>query len=62
MLAHETKHSIPLRGGELVRIYLGNFTEFDPINNALLAAIFLALGAGASACLRSFISRCPIGR
>ena len=35
---HYTKHPIPLKVGELVRIYLGNFTEFDPINSFHLHA------------------------
>jgi FtsP/CotA-like multicopper oxidase with cupredoxin domain len=35
---HYTKHPIPLRVGELVRIYLSNFTEFDPINSFHLHA------------------------
>jgi FtsP/CotA-like multicopper oxidase with cupredoxin domain len=35
---HYTKHPIPLKVGELVRIYLANFTEFDPINSFHLHA------------------------
>lgn len=35
---HYTKHPIPLRTNELVRIYLSNFTEFDPINSFHLHA------------------------
>lgn len=35
---HYTKHPIPLKVGELVRIYLSNFTEFDPINSFHLHA------------------------
>jgi FtsP/CotA-like multicopper oxidase with cupredoxin domain len=35
---HFTKHPIPLKVGELVRIYLSNFTEFDPINSFHLHA------------------------
>lgn len=35
---HYTKHPIALRVGELVRIYLSNFTEFDPINSFHLHA------------------------
>jgi manganese oxidase len=30
---HYTKHPIPLKTGELVRVYLSNFTEFDLINS-----------------------------
>jgi FtsP/CotA-like multicopper oxidase with cupredoxin domain len=30
---HYTKHPIPLKINELVRVYLSNFTEFDPINS-----------------------------
>mgnify|MGYP001060148105 CR=1 FL=1 len=30
---HYTKHPIPLRAGELTRVYLANFTEFDLINS-----------------------------
>jgi FtsP/CotA-like multicopper oxidase with cupredoxin domain len=30
---HYVRHPIPLRVGELVRIYLVNFTEFDPVNS-----------------------------
>jgi FtsP/CotA-like multicopper oxidase with cupredoxin domain len=30
---HYLRHPIPLRVGELVRIYLVNFTEFDPLNS-----------------------------
>lgn len=35
---HYTKHPIPLRTNELVRIYLSNFTEFDLINSFHLHA------------------------
>lgn len=35
---HYTKHPIPLKVGERVRIYLSNFTEFDPINSFHLHA------------------------
>jgi manganese oxidase len=35
---HYTKHPIPLKVGEPVRIYLSNFTEFDPINSFHLHA------------------------
>jgi manganese oxidase len=35
---HYTKHPIPLIVGEKVRIYLSNFTEFDPINSFHLHA------------------------
>jgi len=35
---HYTKHPIPLKVGELVRIYLSNLTEFDPINSFHLHA------------------------
>jgi FtsP/CotA-like multicopper oxidase with cupredoxin domain len=35
---HYTKHPIPLKLGERVRIYLSNFTEFDPINSFHLHA------------------------
>ena len=35
---HFTKHPIPLKVSELVRIYLSNFTEFDPINSFHLHA------------------------
>ncbi|HLE78270.1 MAG TPA: multicopper oxidase domain-containing protein [bacterium] len=30
---HYAKHPIPVRRGELVRIYLVNITEFDPVNS-----------------------------
>ena len=30
---HHMRHPIPVQVGELVRIYLVNFTEFDPINS-----------------------------
>jgi FtsP/CotA-like multicopper oxidase with cupredoxin domain len=30
---HYTKHPIPIKTGELVRVYLSNFTEFDLINS-----------------------------
>jgi len=30
---HYVRHPIPLRVGELVRIYLVNLTEFDPLNS-----------------------------
>ena len=30
---HYVRHPIPLRVGEPVRIYLVNFTEFDPVNS-----------------------------
>lgn len=35
---HYTKHPIPLKVGEPVRIYLANLTEFDPINSFHLHA------------------------
>ncbi|HEY1016675.1 MAG TPA: multicopper oxidase domain-containing protein [Herpetosiphonaceae bacterium] len=37
---HYAKHPIPIKLGELVRIYLVNVTEFDPINSFHLHANF----------------------
>jgi FtsP/CotA-like multicopper oxidase with cupredoxin domain len=35
---HYLKHPIPVRVGELIRVYLVNLTEFDPINSFHLHA------------------------
>jgi FtsP/CotA-like multicopper oxidase with cupredoxin domain len=39
---HYVRHPIPLKIGELVRIYLVNFTEFDPVNSLHTHANFFS--------------------